>query len=395
MPDPSNFRPMPTVTILQRVLPHYRIALFERLYERLSDEGISLRLIYGQALPGTVPQTFALNKPWVIRVNNRYLSLGRTDLVWQPVWRLTTNADLLIVEQANRLIFNYFLQLRRAWSSRPLLAFWGHGRNMQAGEDYTVREFFKRQLLTRVDWWFAYTRMSGDFVVKAGFPADQLTIVQNAIDTSELRRAKDAITESAIRELKANLGLTGAAVGLYCGALHENKRIGFLLDACRSIKKRTAGFHLVIVGDGPERHLVERAAAGNKWIHLIGPKYGAERVPYFMMSDALLMPGLVGLVVVDSLAMSLPLITTDISIHSPEISYLENGVNGLMVEPDVESYATAVVGYLQDAAQQRRLKAGCEVSAGVYTLEAATENFVVGIKECLARSMGRENTANT
>ena len=45
------------VTIIQRILPHYRIPFFEALHRELGHAGIELQLIYGQEYPGTVPRS--------------------------------------------------------------------------------------------------------------------------------------------------------------------------------------------------------------------------------------------------------------------------------------------------------------------------------------------------
>jgi glycosyltransferase involved in cell wall biosynthesis len=97
----------------------------------------------------------------------------------------------------------------------------------------------------------------------------------------------------------------------------------------------------------------------------------------------MMMPGLVGLVVVDAFAAGLPLVTTRIDTHSPEIEYLEPGVNGLVTEPDAGSLATACVELLQSPPLLERLRAGCSESSRVYTLEAMVERFARGVQDAL------------
>jgi L-malate glycosyltransferase len=98
----------------------------------------------------------------------------------------------------------------------------------------------------------------------------------------------------------------------------------------------------------------------------------------------LLMPGLVGLVIVDSFVTCLPMFTTDTPIHSPEIAYLIQGVNGVMTPYAVEAYSRAVAEYLKNEAMQVALREGCSRSATIYTLENMVDNFTQGIKKCLS-----------
>ena len=96
-----------------------------------------------------------------------------------------------------------------------------------------------------------------------------------------------------------------------------------------------------------------------------------------------MLPGRVGLVILDSFAAGLPLITVQIPIHGPEVEYLQEGVNGFMVPRDVTTYADAVVRVLKDRGLLLRLRAGALKSADNYSIEAMVQNFRAGIVACL------------
>lgn len=375
---------MTSVTIIQRVLPHYRVPFFESLAERLAHDGIRLKLIYGQEYPGTVPKSVNLQVEWARKIKNLYLKSSEFELVWQPCLDELADSDLLVVEQANRLLLNYVLQFRRR-SKGHRLAYWGHGRNMQSGDPRSWRERFKRRVTLNADWWFAYTRMSAEAVAACGFPKDKITIVQNAVDTHEIVHGMRAVTPEKLDELRSSLDIDADNVCLYCGGMHPDKKLDFLVEACKRVKSLVPDFRMIFIGDGPEQYKVEQAAREHSWVHYVGPKYGADRLPYFMISRAMLMPGLVGLAIVDCFAAGIPIITTDIPIHSPEIAYLENNVNGIMTAYSMESYVPAVVEYLRSPPLQACLKSGCVHSASDYTLDNMVENFAAGVERCLAQ----------
>ena len=121
----------------------------------------------------------------------------------------------------------------------------------------------------------------------------------------------------------------------------------------------------------------------NDWMHFVGPKLGEERVKFFKIADVLLMPGMVGLAILDSFAMKTPLITTDHFYHSPEIEYLENYWNGLMVPDALESYSEAVVRVLNSKKMMADLKKHSRESALKYTIEQMVRNFVDGVLKSL------------
>lgn len=143
---------------------------------------------------------------------------------------------------------------------------------------------------------------------------------------------------------------------------------------------------MLFVGAGPEAAYVEQQAATTPWLHYVGPRFGSDAVPYFMLSRLLLMPGLVGLVVLDAFALEVPLVTTAVPYHSPEISYLRPGENGVVVTEadDAHAYAHAVAGLLRDNDQRQRLVAGCHRESQRYTLENMVARFKDGITQALA-----------
>lgn len=372
------------VALLQRVLPHYRVGFVERLHARLATSGVELRLAYGKEHGDSRPRTVRLNAHWAVEVQNSYWGLGGAELVWQPCLDLAADSDLVIIEQSNRLLINYLLQLRRAWT-RGRVAFWGHGKNMQSRAPDGWSERLKRRCMRSVDWWFAYTGLSRDFVKAAGFPETRITVVNNSIDATGLEKGLAACAHMTRSTARHALGCRTDEVALYCGALHADKRIEFLLDAACAIRRARPDFELLIVGDGPMRSLVEAAAQSHSWIHYRGMHTGEALAPYLYAAKLLLMPGLVGLVVVDSFVAGVPLVTTEFPYHSPEIAYLESGVNGVVARNDVQSYAQAVIRCMEDDALRSQLQEGCRRSARRFSLDSMVENFAGGIERCLAR----------
>jgi len=372
---------MKKVVILQRVLPHYRIPFFEGLCSALREKKIVLNVIYGQEYPGTVPKTVRSARPWAEYRENAYRKIGKFELVRQRVQPMDLDADLVVLEQANRILNNYPLLFFKQKNRKT--AFWGHGKNMQASSRGFLGAW-KKAMISRVDWWFAYTRISADAVVEAGFAAERITTVQNSKDVSNFVRAAASVGD--VRKIKQSLGIAGDNVCLYCGGLYKEKKLDFLLEAARKIKQNIPDFELMLIGEGKEETKIASAAAQNKWIHYEGPKYGDDLAPYFLLSKALLLPGAVGLAAIDSFAAELPLITTKDQFHGPEIAYIESGRNGIVVDFDADLYACAVSDYLQSESQQSRLKEGCRQSAEKYTLENMINNFSEGIVKCLMTS---------
>jgi L-malate glycosyltransferase len=374
------------VLIVQSQMKQYRVPFYEGLFELLKSDGIELRVAYSDPSiserrkkdNSELPKDFSRKVPgyWLLRDR----------ILYQPVLREIAGADLVIVEYANKHVVNHILLLLRC-SRAKRLAFWGLGGNKQT-DSSCVSEWYKRLAVKRADWYFAYTRGVADEVAGYGMPAERISAVQNAVDTRDLQNQMNSISSEELDTLRQKLGIKlGDPVGVYCGMLEAVKSVPFLIACANRIKKSLPKFHLLIVGGGQDESKVRLLAQENPWIHVLGPKFGRDKALTFKAADVFLLPGRVGLAILDCFAAHLPLMTVKLPIHGPEAEYLQNGVNGFMVEQEVETYAACVVRALQNPELLQRLKEGAQQSAQKYSIQAMVQNFHEGIIRCLSTSL--------
>jgi glycosyltransferase involved in cell wall biosynthesis len=295
------------------------------------------------------------------------------------------SANLVIVEQASRLLLNYEL-LWHQRRGRTRVAFWGHGRSF-AGDASPVAERVKARVSGRVHWWFAYTERTARILTQLGYPADRVTVVDNAIDTEQLAAQIEHARAAAIpAELRRELELGHGPVGLFLGTLREDKGLEVLFDAADRIHQERDDFRLLVVGSGPLEDEVERRAGDRSWLHHLGSRYGEDLAGVLALADLVLLPGAVGLVALDSFVAAAPLVTAVERDHGPELAYLRHRENALVVEggTDPARYAEAVLEVLGDDELAARLVAGCEASATRYTIDAMVRAFAQGIRRALA-----------
>lgn len=366
------------------ILPQYRLPFHEGVRSQLASLGIEYDVIFGQ--PGTdeALKGDLASLSWGRPVVNRYFHVGRHCALWQPALKEVWASDLAVIGQESRLLTNYLIQGLRRFR-RPRIALWGHGRNFQSDLGPGLAASWKRFWATQCDWWFAYTEASRKIIETYGFPAQRITVFHNAIDTSEIRRLIAHIDDQRLKSLRTQLGVTGRNVAVYVGGIYGQKRAGFLIEAAKEIRRRVPDFVLIVVGDGAERSLVEKAAAENFWIRYLGPLFGIRKAEILRLGRVFVMPGLVGLAILDCAAAGLPIVTTAYPYHSPEIAYLIPGRNGLIVTDWLNpmAYADAVASLLENDTLHASLAAGAREIGAELTIERMVHCFSDGVLSAL------------
>lgn len=375
----------PTVVIVYRVALQYRRRFFELLRCRLDDLGVDLVLVHGQPSAAEALKRDFVPVPWAIQTRNTYVRLGSREACWQPCLRHVRSADLVVVQPEAKNLVNYVLFPLHV-VGRLRLAFWAVGvTQVRARPSNRLAEFLKRQMAPRVHWWFAYTDRSARDVLSCGFSPKRITVVNNAIDTTGLVAANALVTDSEVRRLSSLLGIEGQHVGIFVGGMIEDKRVPFLLESCLLVRDKLPDFEMIVLGAGADQHVVERYAERHPWIHYVGPVFDDLRVPYFRLAQLALHPGRAGLAVLDCLALETPLVTSAVPYHGPEIEYLSDGVNGLVVSDwtSPQAYASVVAETFQSPTRIDRLRRGCRETRGKYTLEGMADRFAEGVVEAL------------
>jgi glycosyltransferase involved in cell wall biosynthesis len=378
---------MKTVLFVEEQMKQYRVPLYAALHRMLGERDIRLLVAYSPPSEGDsgALDCLDLSAEYGLKVRGRRWLQGR--LLYQPLLQQALAADLVILDQGNRFLLNYPLLLLSLLGMKKV-AFWGMGPNRLA-EPGAPSERLRRWTTSWVSWWFAYTSGTAEYVAKLGFPAARITNVNNSTDSVALRMLLAGISESEKLKLRAELGIGPEdPVAVFCGRLHPMKNLPFLLQSARRMREMCPRFHLILIGPRPEEIGATAGIETSGWVHCAGPRFGREKAALFSIADLLLMPGAVGLVIVDAFAAGLPLLTTVNGEHGPEIEYLESGVNGLMTSADIEQFATATSDLLSRRDYLAQLRRNAWNSGGRYSIEEMAHKFSVGIVASLKGAGG-------
>jgi len=376
-------RKMKSVLIIEVQMKQYRLPFYERLYERLRTEDIQLKVAYSDPAGQELQKRDNSDLPLEYGLKVKSSSLLKKRILYQPLLHEISSADLVISDHAYKLALTpYLLLLSRLRLKR--VAFWGHGENRQ-GNASPLLEQCRKWTLDWVTWWFAYTTVTAEYLQHEGVPKSKITTVQNSVDTRRIQEYVQSLDVNAKALIRARLEIPAVApVGIFVGRLQKVKSVPLLLEASRAIRKSVNEFHLIIVGGGPEEEEIRESAREQPWVHFLGPKFEDEKSELLAIADVFLLPGAVGLAILDAFAAGLPLVTTQLLLHGPEIEYLEEGRNGVITPHDPSRFAEAVARLFTHPAELRALREGAGSSAKKYSIENMVENFSRGIVQCLS-----------
>lgn len=364
-----------TVVILQRVVPHYRVPLFERLHGEFG---------------------------WVVATglarDGHGLNVAQDDPRWLhrfPIRRSRTHEYRAIVPTGTILralrpqtvISEFSPQLSSTWrlSADPLLGrgggrklvYWSQGRNLERelrGPSARISQAVRLALLAPAHAHIAYTQEGAEFLRRRLPGKRPVFVAHNTIDIAALpgRTVDHGPPDPAAPHL------------LFVGRLTPDKRVPMLVEAFALARKSCPGMRLTIVGDGPDRAAVARAAralAGS--VDFAGPLYDEHDLARLMQSASLFVyAGSIGLAANHALAYGVPVLIFDDpgpgARHHPEHCYVVDGLTGYRVAPPtVEALAGKIVELARMKVPPRRaLGAQIRLYAGDrLSLDAMVDGF--------------------
>lgn len=369
------------VCIVQSRVPKYREAFFNELRRILDARDVLLELIAGDGGERATVRGDGASIAWSQCVEHLTIPMPGRSLKWHRAGRDLGNCDLLILESAGGVLSTTSrVSLGRPLHPRMRVAVWGIIYDWShADEHFATSVTRKLQVFQtrRADHVFAYTQRGADDAVSVGVAPQRITVVRNSTESE----AADAIRMEA-----GGLPVSKQPIGLYLGALEEDKRVLFAMRAAEVLHREVPAFTFRIAGSGTLRGEVDRWAAQREWVEYLGPVFGPDKARLLAEARVILAPGRTGLVAVDGLRSGTPIAGTGFRYQGPEFDYLVHGSNSLIVpDPDdLQAYVAAVRRILEDDSLATRLASrGLEDSKDL-TAEAMAERFAAGIMRALA-----------
>jgi glycosyltransferase involved in cell wall biosynthesis len=380
------------VHVQQPTVPHYRLAFFDAVAERL---GHKLR-VSASSRVGEGPVSVEEPRDYLdLEHPCRELLGGRA--LWQFAMRPAANVgrgDVAVVCGNPRFLSS----LRFAYLARRrgmAVVWWGHGwsptsRRWRARVRGLLMRYMHAVLLytdhEADEWRVRLPRNVGVFGA------------QNAIDQSKTRTEVARWTSEQLTAFRRAECLEGRKVLLFCGRLRTQPRTGvdLLLRALQCLIVADASYLAVIIGDGEDRTRLQAMAqrlAVDAHVRWLGAQYDeSANAPWFLSALCFAYPGPIGLSLLHAMGYGLPVIThSDRRRHNPEIAALRHGFNGLeFADGDAADLSRKIVTLAEDPTLRTAMSTNARTTAMVeFSVDNMAERFyaaVVYARRCVLNS---------
>lgn len=318
---------VPRIALIQRFIPHYRVAAFRLLAERYGWE-----IFAGRAAKIQSIESEDAERPWIKRSDIVGFRGGKGAFASLKSLGVSglSHFDVIVSEFSLNISWCYEMALRSSLPrDRPSFLFYTHGvRGFGSRRDLSFKDKCKLSLLSSVDGVICYSEERA-LILNGLLPNKRIYFANNTLD---VRSFQCEVAQT--HDVSSSRGLCGIIVN----RLVENKNIELAIRAVAAVgRSGKSDVKLKIVGDGPERSaLYDLARSLNASVEFYGSVLDPERLACICRDvHFALVPGAAGLFVNQALALELPVVLFD-SVeacgHNPEHTYVIDGVTGIRIK---------------------------------------------------------------
>jgi L-malate glycosyltransferase len=353
-----------TVLVLQGQVPPYRIPFFRSLTHELKRRQFKLLVVSSSVLPGINDIGFLHQ-----HVRRSAGSLSALKFIYQKM-------PTVLVLPHSLQYFPLASSTRLIQRNRRRQLFWGMGTVRRYGlgsarDRSPASETVRRLMLALCDHYLSYTEFSTANLLGGGYDGVRITTLNNSVEALATPKQVMAAKRVPLQVL-------------FVASLVEDKEPLTAVAIIGRLQQMVPGATLHIVGSGPLRGECERAANAQPWVHFHGPLRGQTLRDLALTSDIAIIPGRVGLAVLELASAGLPLATCAMSLHGAEIAYLRDGINGLFLSTNTDLAAKKLGTLLADRPALERMRNDALKMANEYSVRNMAINFANGVLTSLA-----------
>ena len=304
----SSIPKLSTVILITNIPTPYRIPLFNKLSDLLSENGQRLVVLFGA-------MGYSRRK-WKVDIDDARFEYRVLDSFRLPFWKgekaVFAYGGLLRELRCwkpSTIITNAFSPATMklwlmSWVSSCRYIMWSGAIGGEYDRPGLLRRLQRRVLVRRAAGFVAYGSKARDYLVSIGAQPGRVAIGINTVDTEYFRESTGNARASADK-------IDGAFRLLFVGHLTRRKNVGALFPVVHALLAQGRNVKLDIVGDGEEREFLE-AETGRQGlgasITFHGFKQRHEMPEFFSRADCFLFQtdfDIWGLVLVEAMSSGL------------------------------------------------------------------------------------------
>ncbi len=324
---------MTPIIIHQKILPHYRIAIFDALIGRLKNTTI----VYGQQQKNESLKSTLVNKENYLLTKNYYFFKDKI---------FYSGASLFIFRKKPKVIISQFnvgnLNLYLLFLLRPILGYkiilWNFGYDPENGfaPNAVFKDKIRLYFYQKTDAALFYWQKGKEVVEEFSKRTDHYFVAPNTLDTTTLVKYRNEFEKTGKGMIKASLGIAEKFHFVYVGRLLLDKQIDLLLKAFSEFRNDPE-VRLTIIGNGPELLNLRKTAEELNLKNCFFPGEILDQYEvgkWIFISEAFIMPGRLGNSVVHSFCFGVPIISQrkDYFYHGEGIGYIKDTQNAFLAE---------------------------------------------------------------
>lgn len=366
------------VLVSQRIIPHYRVPLFEQLSRKLGDDFL---VVYGEGMKiGSQKNGENLNN--INRIKSRTCFLNYSGIygtkqlrpvhldLWKVIWKY--NPDVVIVEPSTNLYNNLIIFFVRNFLSFDIV--WHESGRLPKKS----RSLYRRMvdpiislMIRSSSAYLTYTSYADYSLVRDfGIAKSRIFRAQNTLDVASLRESY--LNEEANILLEKTSRFGNDPVFLYIGSIEKRKKISWLIESARNYNGKV---QVMIVGDGDYLSELEHISQGMDNVHFYG-KITNDTHKIIGLSDVVCLPALGGLSVLDAMACSKAFLGSRLIENGGIKDYVQDGVTGMLCDENFDSFFSAFCALSDNLNKTREMGKSALQYSYNFDIDRMAESFL-------------------
>ena len=348
------------IIFIQRVTADYRLPFFDILFEYFSKNDVEFLVYYSEPILGEKKQISShLSRPYLKVLEIKYFRLKKHYFYYQSIPLNKLSKDTLIVHnEASRSLSLYHVLLIKLLRNYKLTLY---GNNRGHG-------FLLKSIISFSDGYLAYTKTALINIKKK----INICILNNShISKSEVLKKRNSVKKLDCDPINI----------LLVARIQPNKLLEEFLDIInylRVTRKLNIAFKIVGAAKKEDVNLIKSFITDvDEYIPSVD---FIERKKYFLWADMILMPGGIGLHVLDAWALKVPLVTYQNNTHGVELEYLKM-ISSDCITENLKQLKLFSEKFIVNEAFRCDIKDKFENNDLNFTVEKMSENFIKWIEK--------------